>query len=155
MSTEKNIKSPDLLWQYFDEYHKELKTSPFKQKDWVGKDAIPVDRERERPITLVGFSNYLADKGITSNVDDYFKNKDGMYDDFIDVCRRIKNVRAQDHEEGAMISKYHHGVTARLNGWAEVVENKNTNVKILSFDPLSNATTNNSTKEDSGTKETD
>lgn len=154
MPKNKLIPTPEKLWEYFEEYKKNLKEHPFIIKDWVGKDATEVERERERPITLVGFSNFLANKGVIDYVMDYFTNKEGAYEEFVHVCRRIKNVRSEDHEEGAMISKYHHGVTARLNGWSDKIESTvNNNVKLLNLDPL--ATTDNGTKENSGTKEAD
>jgi len=50
-----------LMWQYFSEYALDIKDNPILVKDWVGKDADTVEREKERPLTMVGFLCYLDD----------------------------------------------------------------------------------------------
>ena len=140
----KKIESPEILWMYFEEYRTHIKSHPYKIKDWVGRDGHEEFREKEKPLTMVGFENHLSDKNIIGELSDYFENADGRYADFKKVCKRIRNTILQDHQEGAMTSMYHHGITARLNGWVDKIENTNKNVPILSIDPL-DATTNNLT----------
>ena len=48
MGKPKYIETPEILWKHFEEYKKETKSKPFLVKDWVGKDALDVYREKER-----------------------------------------------------------------------------------------------------------
>ena len=60
----KNIETPEKLKEYFLAYEKEVKSSPFLVKDWVGKDAEQVYREKEKPLTMAGFECWLSDNSI-------------------------------------------------------------------------------------------
>lgn len=123
----KKVAAGDLI-KHFNEYEKYLKSNPFKVPDFVGKDGREVDRKKEKPLTMVGFENYCFFKGYIADLKDYFSNKDGRYDEYKPECRIILNLILQDHTEGAMAGMYHHGVTARLNGWSEKTDNLNTNI---------------------------
>jgi len=136
----KNIESPELLWQYFLEYKKQVKSNPIIVKDWVGKDATDVYREKEKPLTFIGFQNYLDDQDIISDVTDYFENKNGSYEKFIRICSRIKRNITDDQIAGGMVGIYNPSITQRLNGLTEKTE---TNIKaeittqpLLNIDPL-------------------
>lgn len=118
------------MWQYFEWYVEDTKANPFIVEDWVGKDADKVERKKEKPLTMVGFENYLARLKIITDISDYVENKDGFYDDFIHVCRRIRSVIKQDQIEGGMAMIYHHGITARLNG---LVEKTETDMKVTDY----------------------
>lgn len=122
----KLIPTPELMMQYFIEYKIKVKKTPILVKDWVGKDADMVMREKERPLTMFGFENYLDDAGIITDVTDYFENKDGRYSDFIRICSRIRREIKEDQISGGMAGIYNPSITQRLNGLAE---NQNVNVK--------------------------
>lgn len=142
MAPHKKIETPELMWQYFEAYVIKVKGNPFLIKDWVGAAAKEVNREKEKPLTMVGFENYLNNEGIMADCSDYFESDAEGYKEYKPVCKRIKRVILQDHTEGSMCSIYHHGVTARLNGWTDKIENTNKNVPILNVDPLSDTTNN-------------
>lgn len=118
----KNIDTPDLMYQYFKDYVKEIKSNPFKIKDWVGKDANEIKREKEKPLTLEGFENYCFDKGIINDLGDYFSNKDDRYSEFATICSRIRKIIRQDQIEGGMANIYNSSITQRLNGLADKQE---------------------------------
>lgn len=118
----KNIESPDILWQYFLEYKKKVKENPIIVGDWVGKDADHVYREKEKPLTFIGFQNYLDDEDIITDVTDYFENKDNRYSDFVRICSRIKRNIKQDQIEGGMANIYNASITQRLNGLVDKTE---------------------------------
>ena len=66
MGKPKYIETPERLWELFLAYKKEVKSNPIIIKDWVGKDAEEVHREREKPLTMVGFECFVLDHtGIT------------------------------------------------------------------------------------------
>ena len=127
----KYIETPDKLWEYFELYKKDTKSRPFLVKDWVGKDAVDVYREKERPLTIEGFECWLADKDIIDNLSNYFANSDNRYSDYSTICSRVKKAVRQDQIEGGMAGMYNPSITQRLNG---LVEKTQTEVNITKFE---------------------
>jgi DNA-packaging protein gp3 len=121
----KYIETPEKMWELFLEYKAEIKANPIKVTDWVGGIAKQVEREKERPLTFVGFENYVDNIGAIGGLDQYFTNKDGKYDDYSDICMRIKRNIQQDQIEGGMACIYNPSITQRLNGLTEKVEQEN------------------------------
>ena len=68
MGRPNKITSPEHLWELFQAYKKKTKENPFIVKDFVGKDAEMVYREKERPLTIEGFENYCADQEIIGDL---------------------------------------------------------------------------------------
>jgi hypothetical protein len=125
MPTEKLIKTPELMLQMFDEYKADIKSKPFKVKDWVGGMATEVTREKERPLTMEGFENFVADKpDMPQTLDQYFSNRDNTYEEYIAICSRIRREIRQDQIEGGLSGMYNPSITQRLNGLVEKQENK-------------------------------
>ena len=118
----KNIQTPGLLWEYFEEYKASIKSKPLQVEDYVGKDAKRVLREKEKPLTFIGFQNYLDDRGIISDVTDYFENKEDRYTDFVRICSRIKRNIKEDQIIGGMAGIYNPSITQRLNGLVDKTE---------------------------------
>lgn len=122
MGKPKYIETPDKLWEYFLKYKNVVKEKPFLVKDWVGKDAIPVYREKEKPLTIEGFENYLAEQNIIEDLGDYFKNKDNRYTNYAPICSRIKRSVREDQIAGGMAGIYNPSITQRLNSLVEKSE---------------------------------
>jgi hypothetical protein len=118
----KNIETPEKMWEHFLAYKKQVKDNPIIVKDWVGKDATDVFREKEKPLTFIGFQNYLDDQEIITDVTDYFENKDNRYSDFIRICSRIKRNIQDDQIAGGMVGIYNPSITQRLNGLTDNVD---------------------------------
>ena len=122
MGNVKYIETPELMWQYFSDYAAHIKGDPILVKDWVGKDAETVEREKERPLTMVGFLCYLDDQNIITDATDYFENKDNRYSGYIRVCSRITRNIKKDQIEGGMAGIYNPSITQRLNGLTDKSE---------------------------------
>jgi len=116
--------TPKSIWQHFVDYKTEVKSKPKLRQDYVGKDALKVNRELERPLTFEGFENWLADKNIIQDLGDYSANSDNKYKEFIPVMKRIRRVIREDQIEGGMVGNYNPSITQRLNGLVEKTENK-------------------------------
>lgn len=116
------IKDPEHLWSLFCEYKKYIKSNPFKVKDWVGKDAEMVYREKEKPLTIEGFENYVSDKGVIGDLSHYFANTRGRYKRFLTICSRIKREVREDQIAGGMAGLYNPSITQRLNNLVDKVE---------------------------------
>jgi len=118
----KNIETPEKMWEYFLAYKKHIKENPIIVKDWVGKDAMDVYREKEKPLTFIGFQNYLDDQDIIGGVEHYFANVDNRYSDYIGICSRIKRNIQEDQIAGGMVGIYNPSITQRLNHLTDNVD---------------------------------
>jgi len=125
MGLHKLIKNPEQLYDLFKEYKESIKGKPILIKDWVGKDAEQVKREKERPLTMEGFENYVADiPGMPDGLDQYFSNREERYSDFVAICSRIRRAIRQDQIEGGMAGIYNPSITQRLNSLVDKQEIK-------------------------------
>lgn len=124
MGRYKLIDSPETMWKLFQDYKAKVKSDPFIVGDWVGGMAMPVDRKKEKPLTLEGFDNYLFEMEIIDGIDQYFSNQGGAYDDFLGICSRIRNAIREDQISGGMAGIYNPSITQRLNGLVDKSESK-------------------------------
>ena len=114
MAKHKYIESPEKLWEHFQAYKADIKSRPFKVKDWVGKDGDQIEREKERPLTIEGFENYCFEHNIISDLGKYFANSDNAYSEFRTICSRIRQVIRQDQIEGGMAEMYKPSITQQI-----------------------------------------
>jgi len=119
MGRPNKIESPEHLWSLFQEYKEYTKSNPFKIGDYVGKMAEYVQREKERPLTIEGFENYVASKNVIGDLSHYFANTNGRYKRFLTICSRIRREVRQDQIEGGMAGMYNPSITQRLNNLVE------------------------------------
>lgn len=112
----KDIESPERLLEYFEQYKAWAKSNPYKVHDFVGKDAIEVHKEKERPITFIGFEGWLSMNKITSQLKHYELNTNGSYTDYLPIIAHIKAQTSADIVDGAMAGIYNANLAARLQG---------------------------------------
>ncbi len=134
MAKHKYIETPEKMWGLFTLYRKDVKDSPIRQHDFVGKDADSVHRDKERPLTLEGFENYVEDLEIVNDLGDYFSNKNNKYKEFSTICSRIRRTIKQDQIEGGMVGIYNPSITQRLNGLADTQKLQGDSENPLAFD---------------------
>jgi hypothetical protein len=120
----KKIESPERMLEYFNSYVHETKNNPYTVPDWVGQQATPIHREKERPLTLEGFQVYMSKIGVCRDLKDYFANTKDSYADFVLVCADIRNQIRCDQIEGGMAGMYNPQITQRLNGLVDKTESK-------------------------------
>ena len=128
MGKKKYIETPQKLWELFVAYKKEVKENPIIVKDWVGKDSEQVYREKEKPLTMVGFQCYICEHTEINypDISHYLENKDNRYADFVHISSRIKDEIKNDQITGGMTMIYSQNLTARLNG---LIDKKETEIK--------------------------
>jgi len=124
MGKHKYIETPEKMYELFTDYKDVVKTNPIKVQDFVGKDAEEVYRKKERPLTMIGFLNYLDYEGIISDATDYFENKEDRYSDYVRICSRIKREIQEDQIGGGMVGIYNPSITQRLNNLTERIESE-------------------------------
>jgi hypothetical protein len=122
MPKKKYIESPEKMWDYFLQYKQYVKDNPIIVKDWVGKDATDVYREKERPLTIDGFECWCYDNEIISDLSQYFANTEQRYTEYQTICSRIRKAVRTDQIEGGMAGIYNPSITQRLNGLVEKSE---------------------------------
>lgn len=128
MGKNKYIESPDKMWSLFVDYKAHVKSNPTIVKDWVGKDADTVYREKERPLTMVGFECFVCDNTNISYPDltNYFDKNNESFKDYIPISSRILAEIKNDQMSGGMTMIYSQNLTARING---LVDKKETEIK--------------------------
>ncbi len=131
MGKKKYIETPELMWDYFLQYKKYVKDNPIIVKDWVGKDATDVYREKEKPLTIDGFECWCYDNDIISDLSNYFANSDNKYSEYSTICSRIRKAVRTDQIEGGMAGIYNPSITQRLNN---LVEKTQADVKVTKFE---------------------
>lgn len=141
------FKTPEELYNSFKDYKEELeeKALQWEKINYVGKDGKKVVDFPKLPISLEGFYRFCWDhkKG---NIEQYFRNKDKYYTEFVAVCSRVRNEIREDQITGGLLGFYNPSITQRLNNLKETYEtNTNANVKLINIDPLNplNDTTDN------------
>ena len=112
----KAIESPEQLWTYFKAYTEQAKKSPYLVHDFVGKDANEVHKEKERPLSWIGFECYLYELGIISDLSNYEENTNGSYTEYLPIIRVCKKIIQKDQLEGATAGVYSQNIVARLLG---------------------------------------
>ena len=122
MPTKKNIKTPEILYDLFVEYKTYVKKDPIKKMDFKGKDATPVFYLLEKPLSMVGFENFVFHKGIISTLAHYFMNLDNRYSKYVSICSRIRGEIKEDQINGGMAGIYNPSITQRLNGLVDKQE---------------------------------
>lgn len=119
MHPTRNFKTPEDLYKAFTEYKGSLEV---KAKEWgviqyVGKDGARKEDYPKLPLTKSGFEVFCYDK--YGCVEQYFKNQDDHYNDFLLICSRISKEIREDQITGGMLGKYNPSITQRLNNLKE------------------------------------
>jgi len=119
MAKKKYIETPEKMWQLFLDYAAHTKDHPITVKDFIGPKAITVHRELQKPLTMEGFENFVADQGLNQDLGDYFSNNQERYSQYATICSRIRKSIRQDQIEGGMTGIYNTSITQRLNNLTE------------------------------------
>lgn len=113
--------SPEILWEAAKEYFEATQNRPWIKKDWVGKDAVEVERETTPPFTLTSLRLFLDISHQTWS--DYRNRKD-----FVEVVTRIEDVIYSQKFEGATVGAYNANIIARDLGLADKQELQKTKI---------------------------
>lgn len=119
----RNLNSPEQLYELFIRYKQEVKANPRIKSVFGGKEFEERAEPLERPLTMEGFEVFCWD--IVGEVEQYFKNVDKRYSEFIPICSRIRKEIREDQITGGMVGQYNASITQRLNNLKEQVEQTN------------------------------
>jgi len=118
----KNIETPEIMEQLFNDYIEQTKSNPILKHTFVGKDGKSVYEKRERALTMEGFEIFCYDNGHINDLGDYFSNKGQRYSDFATICTHIRRRIKEDQIQGGLAGVYNTSITQRLNGLTEKSE---------------------------------
>lgn len=124
------FKTPDDLLKAWDGYKAWLlgEAEKWLKVQYVGKNGDRKTDAQKVPMTMEGFERYCTDNH--GNVNHYFDNKDGYYDEFGTICSRIKKEIREDQIVGGLLGFYNPSITARLNGLVDKQDVTNHSDKI-------------------------
>lgn len=109
----KLIKTPQEMQDLFDLYKVSLKPREIQKATAAGVKS----EFHTPPLTFEGFQNFCEDT--VCCVHQYFENRDNRYNEYVDVCTRIRRLIRQDQIEGGMVGQFNPSITQRLNGLTE------------------------------------
>ena len=115
----KAIRTPKALWGHACDYFQRCDDNPWIRVDFKGKDVDRVEIPTSVPYTWDGLENYLFEINVISKLDDYKSNRDGRYNDFVDIITRIDKIIRDRKMTGAIVGVYNSNIIARDLGLAE------------------------------------
>ncbi len=119
----RNLNSPEQLYELFIRYKQDVKANPRIKSVFGGKEFEERAEPLERPLTMEGFEVFCWDE--VGQVEQYFKNIEKRYEEFIPICSRIRKEIREDQITGGMVGQYNASITQRLNNLKEQIEQTN------------------------------
>lgn len=117
------FKTESELLNVWNEFKEDVKKQgeEWTKFQYVGKDGERKEDNLKVPLTYDGFKRYCYTK--YGKINQYFENKDGYYNDFVDVCSHIKDEIRENQIIGGLLGIYNPSITQRLNNLVEKVAN--------------------------------
>ena len=119
MPTKKNIRTPEKLYEYFEQYKEDCKSNPKQENIWNSREGKQAHLDREIPLTWNGFEVWLFKKKILTCINDYKSNKEERYTEYANIIRAIDGEIYEDKFAGATAGIYQHNIIARDVGLAD------------------------------------
>ena len=117
----RNVETPEDMYNLFKEYKTYVKDNQRYKYTLNQRSGEMVAEPLEVPLSLEGFEVYIYQKkGFF--IEQYFKNIDNAYEQFLPICSYIKREIRTDQINGGMVGQYNASITQRLNGLTEKTE---------------------------------
>lgn len=128
------FKSPDDLEEAWTLYKLDLisQAEEWVKIQYVGKDGCRMTDAMKLPFTMEGFEVFCYKK--YGCIEQYFKNKDDYYDDFVPICSHIKKEIRSNQITGGLLGVYNPSITQRLNNLSDNTDITSGGAKIHSND---------------------
>ena len=118
----KKLKTANELWIHFEKYVEERPLRAKPKGVWDTKNSITANVMMEVPLTWLGFSSFLNTNKIIGDINDYKTNKDGVYNNFSDIIKKIDTIINENLTRDVEFDK--ENIIARMLGLADKQENK-------------------------------
>lgn len=123
----RNIDSPETMLKLWEAYKAEVDAKPDIQQIATGKGVF--DIKVKRPYLRQGFQAYCFRNGY-GVIEQYIKNQDNLYAEFIPVVTHIRSEWEGDQIEGSLTGRYKApNLVARLNGLTDKQETENKGIQ--------------------------
>ena len=108
------FKTPDEMEAAWEDYKKDLEdqSQEWLRVQYVGKEGEKREDPQKVPYTLEGFKRYCRKHH--GEVEQYFGNQGGYYEDFIGICSRIREEIRENQIIGGMLGFYNPSITQWL-----------------------------------------
>jgi len=128
------FKSADELEHAWTLYKEDLivQANEWLKVQYVGKEGERKTDAMKLPYTMEGFEVFCYNN--YGCVEQYFKNKDGYYDDFVPICSHIKKEIRSNQITGGLLGVYNPSITQRLNNLSDNTDITSGGSKIQSND---------------------
>ena len=120
------FRTPDELLTVWEEYKGTLseEAKRWPKIQYVGKDGQQMIDYPKLPLVLEGLYVYCHKN--YGAVHQYFDNKEDYFNDFVVVCRAIREEIKHDQVTGGLLNVYNSSITQRLNS---LVDKQQTEIK--------------------------
>ncbi len=118
------FKEPEQLAKAFEEYkeHLKIEADEWLKVQYVGKEGQRMTDAQKIPYTLEGFKRFCRLN--YGEVEQYFTNQGDYYNDFVGICRTIKEEIRENQIIGGMLGFFNQSITQRLNRLTEKIEQR-------------------------------
>jgi len=118
--SQRNLDSPQQLWEYFTGYESTLPTIEVPQSHVkLGIVYLPI----KAPMTMEGFKSYLWDIGV-GDIKRYIDNSEGNFNEYVPIITRIKEKIFANNLSKAAVGLYKENLIARQLGMSDKSETK-------------------------------
>jgi len=109
------FKTPDELEHAWKLYKEDLliQAADWLKIQYVGKEGQRMTDAMKLPYTMDGFEVFCYNN--YGCVEQYFKNQDNYYSEFIPICSHIKKEIRSNQITGGLLGVYNPSITQRLN----------------------------------------
>ena len=119
MAKHKYIETPERMWELFEQYVVDTKKTPKFENILIQKTGDIVQVPRERPISFIGFENWLYKNAIISQLRTYEQNDNDSYKEYLPIITRIKAFIYEDKADGATVGIFNSSIVARELGLSD------------------------------------
>lgn len=118
------FENTDALNKAWEEYKEDLKlqSNEWIRVQYVGKDGQKKEDPVKVPYTFEGFKRFCRKN--YGEIEQYFTNQGGYYDDFVGICHAIKDEIRENQIIGGLLGFHNPSITQRLNNLAETTNGK-------------------------------
>lgn len=118
------FENTDALNKAWEEYKEDLKlqANEWIRVQYVGKDGQKKEDPVKVPYTFEGFKRFCRKN--YGEIEQYFTNQGGYYDDFVGICHAIKDEIRENQIIGGLLGFHNPSITQRLNNLAETTNGK-------------------------------
>tara|TARA_R110000782_G_scaffold17931_1_gene49807 strand:+ start:172 stop:606 length:435 start_codon:yes stop_codon:yes gene_type:complete len=109
----------EIVWKQY-KTDLSLQAKEWQKVQYVGKEGQRMSDDLKLPYTLEGFEVFCYQH--YGCVEQYFRNKDGYYDEFVAVCSYIRKEIRHNQILGGMMGVFNPSITQRLNSLVEKTE---------------------------------